>query len=280
MNMLTIGKMARLNNISEQALRLYDKIGLLKPDYVDEQTGYRYYNIKQCARLDMIAYMKELGMSLKQIKEHLDREDVNVILEVLRRQKILIDKDIEELFRKQKAIIRYIENYNRYLNFQKESFKGPIVEHIPSRKIYCYKCSKNVYECKMDSYEYILRELKNHIILHDLPSIYFCNVGSIIRKNTLEKEELASNEIFVFVDDEFTSDTGIEKIPEGDFACIYFNDFNFEKEKECAGKLIRYIKENSFEIIGDYVCEVIAELPIFPHDSRNMSVKLQIPIKI
>lgn len=280
MHMLTIGKMAELNNISDQTLRLYDKMGLLKPEYVDKQTGYRYYNIKQCARLDMIAYMKELGMSLRQIKEHLDRKDANVILEVLGRQKILIDKDIEELFRKQKAIARYIENYNLYLSLREESSEGPVVEHLNSRKIYCYKCSKNVYECEMDSYEYILRELKNHIILHDLPNIYFCNVGSIIRKSELEKEELASNEIFVFVDDEFTADTGIENIPEGDFACIYFNDFNFKREKEYAGKLTNYIKGNNFEIIGDYVCEVIAELPVFPQNSRNMSVKLQIPIKI
>lgn len=44
-------------------------MGLLKPCYVDEQTNYRYYDIKQNARLDMIQYMKELGMELKKIKE-------------------------------------------------------------------------------------------------------------------------------------------------------------------------------------------------------------------
>ncbi len=42
-------------------------MGLLKPCYVDEQTHYRYYDIKQNARLDMIQYMKELGMELKEI---------------------------------------------------------------------------------------------------------------------------------------------------------------------------------------------------------------------
>lgn len=42
-------------------------MGLLKPCYVDEQTHYRYHDIKQNARLDMIQYMKELGMELKEI---------------------------------------------------------------------------------------------------------------------------------------------------------------------------------------------------------------------
>ena len=34
-----------------------------------EQTHYCYYDIKQNACLDMIQYMKELGMELKEIKE-------------------------------------------------------------------------------------------------------------------------------------------------------------------------------------------------------------------
>ena len=44
-------------------------MNLLTPCYVDEKTCYRYYDIKQNARLDMIQYMKELGMELKEIKE-------------------------------------------------------------------------------------------------------------------------------------------------------------------------------------------------------------------
>lgn len=63
-DLLPIGKMAKLNRVSISTLRLYDEKGLLKPRYTDPDTGYRYYDIYQNARLDMIAYMKELGMSL------------------------------------------------------------------------------------------------------------------------------------------------------------------------------------------------------------------------
>ena len=44
---LTIGQMAELNHISEQTLRLYDRVGLLKPRYIDRATGYRYYHESQ-----------------------------------------------------------------------------------------------------------------------------------------------------------------------------------------------------------------------------------------
>ena len=66
---LSIGQMARINNISVPTLRFYDSIGILQPCYTDPQTRYRYYDVRQNARLDMIQYMKELGMELKEIKE-------------------------------------------------------------------------------------------------------------------------------------------------------------------------------------------------------------------
>ncbi|HPO27530.1 MAG TPA: MerR family transcriptional regulator, partial [Petrotogaceae bacterium] len=64
MEKLSIGKMAKLNHISEQTLRLYDKLDLIKPDETNSENGYRYYSIRQCARLDMIQYMKSLGVKL------------------------------------------------------------------------------------------------------------------------------------------------------------------------------------------------------------------------
>ena len=66
---ISIGEMAKMNRTTVPTLRLYDPMNLLTPCYVDEKTCYRYYDIKQNARLDMIQYMKELGMELKEIKE-------------------------------------------------------------------------------------------------------------------------------------------------------------------------------------------------------------------
>ncbi len=68
---LTIGKMAELNDITIETLRHYDRIGLLKPFRIDSKSGYRYYHINQSAILDMVIYMKSLGMPLKEIKKQL-----------------------------------------------------------------------------------------------------------------------------------------------------------------------------------------------------------------
>ena len=39
--LLSIGKMAEINGVSIPTLRLYDKNGLLKPAYIDPESGYR-----------------------------------------------------------------------------------------------------------------------------------------------------------------------------------------------------------------------------------------------
>ena len=42
-DLLSIGDMAKITGMSIQALRYYDRKGILKPAHVNEKTGYRYY---------------------------------------------------------------------------------------------------------------------------------------------------------------------------------------------------------------------------------------------
>lgn len=67
-----IGEIAGIFDISIRALRLYDKVGVLKPEYVDEATGYRYYTTGQVQQLQSILALKGLGFSLMDIKSVLD----------------------------------------------------------------------------------------------------------------------------------------------------------------------------------------------------------------
>ena len=98
--------MARLNRTTVPTLRHYDEIGLLKPCCIRRESGYRYYDIKQSARFDMICYMKELGMDLKEIKDVLDSEDLHKIEEILAWKKQQTVKEIEALKIKRDAIGR------------------------------------------------------------------------------------------------------------------------------------------------------------------------------
>lgn len=65
----TIGEFALLANVSVKSLRYYEKIGLLKPESVNADTGYRYYSLEQLSRLNRIIALKNLGLSLGEIAQ-------------------------------------------------------------------------------------------------------------------------------------------------------------------------------------------------------------------
>lgn len=276
MDGLLIGQMAKVNRVTEQTLRHYDKIGLLKPHYIDESNNYRYYHLKQCARLDMIQNMKSFGMSLDQIKAQLDKQDVTVIQSLLEKEKAKLEIHIKDINLTKKAVERTIENFKRHNNAPKD---GTIVlEQMPKRKIYAYYVDTNFYDHDLATYELILRELKQHIMIKELPMVYFCNVGTILRKEKLNQREFVSHEIFIFVDEDFSQSKDIERLEENTYLCIYCDSFH--KEKAYANRLMDEIERKGYHIVGDYICEVIADLPIFVDNERGMSIKIQIPIKI
>ncbi|MEU4771936.1 MerR family transcriptional regulator [Micromonospora sp. NPDC023644] len=70
--MFTIGDFARLGRVSVRMLRHYDGIGLLRPAAVDPHTGYRFYRAEQLRRLNRVIALKELGLTLGQVRAILD----------------------------------------------------------------------------------------------------------------------------------------------------------------------------------------------------------------
>ncbi len=70
--MLKIGEFAWLGQVTVEALRHYDRLGLLKPAHLDRFTDYRYYTLDQLPRLNRILALKDLGLPLEQIARLLD----------------------------------------------------------------------------------------------------------------------------------------------------------------------------------------------------------------
>lgn len=67
--MLKIGDFSKLSRISIRMLRHYDEIGILRPERVDDLTGYRYYREAQLPLAGRIQSLKGLGFELSVIKE-------------------------------------------------------------------------------------------------------------------------------------------------------------------------------------------------------------------
>lgn len=70
--MLKIGEFAVLADMSIKTLHHYDDINLLRPAFVDPETGYRYYDFAQLARAYRLLAFKNMGFALNEIAELLD----------------------------------------------------------------------------------------------------------------------------------------------------------------------------------------------------------------
>ncbi len=256
---LTIGQMATLNRVTAQALRYYDHKDLLKPYYIDSKTGYRYYHINQCARLDMIKYLQSTGATLDDIKLTLDDiENADSLLSMLKTRLHAVEADIEMALQKKRALKKIIDNYDKYknMNFEESIF----LEHQPARKIFSYQTAFNYFEQGTTGYEMMMSELRQLFYKKHLPLCYFCNVGTIMRKKYIEQKQFYSDEVFVFIDESFSEQMNLETLKENWYLCICSEDFN--REETLARQLIAAAKQKNYHIIGDYLCEVILEFPI------------------
>lgn len=272
---MSIGEMAKLNHISEQTLRLYDREGLLSPVQRDEKNGYRYYDIRQSAQLDMIQYMKALGMSLKEIRIHMKDWDMGRVKQVLLSNRNAIDQKIIELKLQKKAIERTLASYEHYENAPPDG--TILLEYITKRQMYIKNTGTNFYDYEIDEYERLLRNLKEDMAARSISRFYFANAGTILRQDNFLRRQFFSTEVFVFVDPDYVDEELITEIPASYYLCIYCD--RFSKEKEYIDRLLAAIEANHYLVTGDYICEVIVERPL-DYQERGMFLRLQVPVRL
>lgn len=102
---ISSGRFAKMARVSVRTVRFYDKQNILKPSYVDEDTGSRYYTSDDLVRLQQILLYKYLGFSLDEIKELMVKAgDKNFMVDSMKLQQTLISDKIDQMKLVQKAI--------------------------------------------------------------------------------------------------------------------------------------------------------------------------------
>lgn len=95
--MFTIGEFSRFAQVTTDQLRYYDRLDLFKPMHVDKFTGYRYYKVEQLGDLNRILALKDLGLSLEQIRQLLhDHVTIDEIRGMLMLQKLKAQEAIRD----------------------------------------------------------------------------------------------------------------------------------------------------------------------------------------
>lgn len=102
--MLSIGEFSNICKVSTKTLRYYAEIGLILPDEINPENGYRYYSVEQLETMLFINRLKSYNFSLEEIKAVLEADELQE------------EKLCQELTRKKKEMERQVTEFQKTLN--------------------------------------------------------------------------------------------------------------------------------------------------------------------
>ncbi len=265
-----IGEMAKLNKVSTQTLRYYDKIALFSPAYVDEETGYRYYTLSQFQELQTINYLKFIGMSLGAIKDILREKDINQILKQLENQRSEVDKKINELLKVKNNLEFKTNMLSSYLEI--EDYSQVWIEEMEP----FYVFSRRVDTEFSPEDEFVIEMNKLVDEFFDDLFIYTGDIGITIDKEKIEEGSYVHfKDIFYATND--SSNPKCRLIERG--LCVRaLHKGSFSKTYETYEKIKKYIKSNGYQMIGDSVELGIVDIMVVDNE-EDLLLDISIPVK-
>lgn len=268
-----IGEMAQLSHVSTQTLRLYDKYKLLSPEYLDPDTGYRYYTLAQCAKLDLIRALKSCRLSLTQIRNIFSLCSDEELSAVLGEQEEILEQELFQLSVSKNNLARIRKNLQMINTLPPvgEAF----LEYVPERKIDVQRTEYDFFSQGYSGYERMLRQMQNYLHAHNLPASYFINVGTLMEREDFIGQNYRACSAFIFVDDLYPKREDIRVLSPGLVMAIVSDDAG--RELEYAEKLHAEIGRRGMTVCGDYLCEVLSQFPASNTD--QLVYKIQIPVK-
>lgn len=127
-NCFTIGEAARFTGVSIRMLRHYDKIGLVKPLYVDPDNQYRYYSEEQILIISFIKEMRYLNFKFSDIETFLKMADHSGGKDFLKNKLTVIENELKKLSNSQKRLKDFIHQYESIYPFYQSNAENPVIQ--------------------------------------------------------------------------------------------------------------------------------------------------------
>jgi len=208
----TIGETSKLLGVTTQTLRHYDKIKLIEPTYIDEETGYRYYTFDKFHYIDRIKYLQSFGMDLKEIKKIIHSGNIDSMLHFLDLQ---FEKKKKEL-KKLEGMLKDMEWYSDYFTyFRDEHIQESIYRiYLPDRYILKVPC----YDEELYCMEIRLAEKKSSFKNKEM--IFRRQYGYKIDYRQLCNKVFRPTDYFVYLREKPTENMEYyEVLPAGEYLC-------------------------------------------------------------
>ncbi len=264
-----IGDVAKMFHLSVGSLRHYEKAGLLQPEYIDKETGYRYYSTRQFECLNTIRYLRVLDMPLSQIADFMKNRDIDKMREMLRQQR-------ETVIRKQKnlqIIERKIDNRLRQLEYALSS-EFNVVNLIKTEARRIAWIRNNLCINSYLDLETSIRQLEEQ---QQDAVVFLGKVGvGITKENLLQKQYGSYDMVFLILDEEDSYKGTVAELPNETCVSIRFCGSHNEAPIYYQ-KLDDFIAKHKLTITG-FSREITMIDYGITNDTSRFVTEIQIPI--
>lgn len=263
----TTSEFAKVCGVSKYTLFHYHKIGILKPEYVNDK-GYRFYSVKQFLNFDIIMILQEAGTPLSEIKKYLQNKNPTLFLSILKQKKEQLILEQNKIKRMQKLLQSTFDMTEDALNVV---CNVPIIKECDEEYLIAVALSSKGIE-KED-----VRKIGEHFDYCSTHHIeYEYPVGSIIskdhlRKGIYDKPNYFFNKLIGSLEDE-----RVHIKPKGQYAIICHKG-SYGMLPKAYKILCNYIKEQHMIIIGNaYEQEILSYLAV--KDSAEYIIRISIQV--
>jgi DNA-binding transcriptional MerR regulator len=266
--LFSIGKFSKICSVSIQALRYYDKIGILKPKFIDTKTGYRFYCTNQIVIVMIIQKMVALGLSLSEIDVFLRRNDMSGIKSIFNKKRQEIKEQINELLYADKMLKLHLDNINMYENAE---FSCIEIKKFPIRTVFYLRKTIELNEdgfTKLFNNAMKIIGMKKYLIIGNPMAIYH---GERVFG------EPCDIELCIELEEACTSDENCKVIQGGYYLSKMHLGAHNSKPKTYS-KLIEYANRSNLSIIADPVEVYYIDISI-TRNPDDFITEIQIPIK-
>lgn len=238
-NLFTTGEFADLCGVKKQTLFHYDDIGLLKPEYRYEN-GYRYYSVHQIEAFIMIDMLKEIGMSLAEIKKFLQLKTSKNAIEILSEKENTLETKIKKMKRTQQLIQNQKKQFEETsrLNFELFTIKDMNTES--------YVLSENILNLP---HKEVTKAIMSFFKKQN--GIIFENGGALIRQEQVETGDyLNYSNLYIRTDNQFNDlpETFIKKAGRN---VVGYHKGSYVRIHETYEKIKDYLSKEGYSICGD-----------------------------
>lgn len=239
-----IGDVAKMFHLSVGSLRHYEKIGLVTPEYIDRETGYRYYSTRQFECLNTIRYLRVLDMPLPQIASFLKNRDIAKMQEMLLQQKEEVVHRQNELRNIEKKIDNRLRQLQTAILSEKETIQ---IKKVGPRRLAWLRNNLSIHTYQEPDFETSIRKLEQG---QRDAVVFLGKVGVGISVELLATGKYDRYDmVFLVLDSEDQYEGLTEELPEEECVTVCFCG-SHKDAPSYYHRLIDFIAGHDLQIVG------------------------------